>query len=120
MNQRGVLSYGFIILILAIAGIFFGAIAAPVIENVSLTSYKAAEPIIRQNEVLISQIEDQNMRTTLQGVVNDTKSFQTQNITLWHLLGAFSAIITIILIAIVLHLKARQDVEVTAYGGGIR
>ena len=110
-DERGIFSYAFVFLIMVVMGIIVFAVIAPMLANMATTTYVVMQPIQKDTQAKVNQITDSNMRSNINAVLSTNQQFQQDQITLWVTLSTFGAVITIILVAIVMTLIARQNVE---------
>ena len=116
IDEKGSFAYFYTFVVLGIILIFLFAVGIPLMQVANVEFYAAGEQIINSSQNTTSEIRDVNARTTIQSAYNAQLDSIEGQVDVLSVFFQYGWIIIIFIIALVLFLASRQQVEF----GGLR
>lgn len=111
LGKRGVITLYIVFLVTAIFLVLIGAFAGPFGARFSTEAYQMGDDLIRQSNESISSIQDNEVRTRIQGIFSDALDNTESNIDISTGLFKYSWVMLIGLTALIVFLFTRGLVE---------
>jgi len=111
MNQKGNLAFAFFFIILFILMTFIFVFFAPMAQRFTVESYAIGESLIEDSNDTVQLINDTTTKNQIESILDDQKANYVFQIDLLGSLNMYSAIIIVVISAIVLVLLTRSLVQ---------
>lgn len=110
-NQRGSISYWFVFVILVIMLTFLFGVSIPFLQTFTVDIQGVTSDLIDKAEVNATNISDVNSRQAVLDSLNAQKSGLAEQQLIYGAFIQYSSIIIIVIIAFILFMASRRDVE---------
>jgi uncharacterized membrane protein len=115
-NERGSVAYWLIFIILAIILMALFAVTIPMLQTIDAQFYAAAQPLLDKQQIVINGITDANVQASMQANLDAQRVSIPHQIEVLGMFFQYGWIIIIVIIAVVLFLLARRNVEAGIIG----
>jgi len=110
-NQKGVAAYFYLFFFFSLMLLFLFAVAIPFMQTFNIEAYSMGEEILQQSQGAIDDIDNTEVRESIQGMVdNQLDSTETQI----DILGTFFQygwLIIILIVLLIIFMATRETVE---------
>lgn len=117
-DEKGNITLFFVFVVSTLLLLFIFVIIAPALQKFTTSVYVVGEKIVDSSQSDIQQIQNQEIRNDLNGILQQQLTSTADNAGLMGELYKNSFFIIVFIVAIILFLLSRSMVEVGASGGG--
>lgn len=109
--KKGQLAIALIMLIIIVTILIVGAIFAPMGVQFATITYGVGEQILNNTQDDLDNIQDSNIRNSINTTITQSKNNTDESITIYGALYRYAPIIAVIIVILIAFLLARRSVE---------
>ena len=112
-DQKGVVSYFLVFVLMASILLFLFAVAIPIMLNMNTAFYNLGEDILDGTQYHIDTIEDEEVKGSINDTIADAKAAVVENQTILSSLFQYGWLFVLLIVSFVVFISARRSVEMS-------